>query len=175
MIKIDLTYPEWTPLEQSPREVRDALDNSIDFSLGMFGRITGGWSSKNRPRWRIRRSVSRGDWGFALSTDSSVFVWLNDGTSKRYATFDSSYKRKSQHRKFGSFGKGGQPLRRGKRHVTQAYAIAHKIDEAEWDKEMAEKVLPDILFREFETAFFKIGASYGATGRRLRLHKVRLM
>lgn len=175
MIKVDLTYPEWTPLEQSPREVRDAIDNSINFSLGMFGRITGSWSGKNRPSWKIKRSISRGDWGFALSTESSVFVWLNDGTAKRYATFSSSYGRKSKYRKFGSFGKGGKPLRRGKRAVSQAYAIAHKIDPAEWDKEMAEKVLPDILFKEFEVAFFKIGASYGVTGRRLRLRKVRLM
>jgi hypothetical protein len=122
--------------------MKNLMSPLMDKHIALRRKVTGTWSSTNKPDFKKLVEESPGKIKFSIeliapnakSANISVYRMLNEGTKIRYAVMSSDFQRKTSPRVIDSVpGKGGMV----NLDLTQ---INDGIEKREWDEEINEKL-----------------------------------
>lgn len=87
------------------------LKSEIQIIHRLFNKVSDDWKPEDKPSWHTPEpQLSGGNLSAIIETDSIPWVFLDLGTSKRYATMSKGYHPRTHARRFGSTGGGGEPV-----------------------------------------------------------------
>lgn len=128
-----------------------------------YAKITDSWQGHHQPSWSLDLLSGRDAIGFRHYTTDDIFVYLAEGTRKRYAQMERDYSAKTRKRRFGTYGFGGEPVRAGKRALKGRSLKG--IQAREWHYQIADDLRRSSrLQKEMQNIFFAIAQQYGTIG-----------
>lgn len=111
------------------RALRKELIRESEIVERAFKRTVRTWQTQVDFHIDYNLNPGRQDWEFTVWTDNDIYSYVNDGTSRRYATMDKTYRPKSQVRVIGSQQGGGEPLFISKQYPRPGIEPRNYVDE----------------------------------------------